>query len=158
MRQGNMGIAEYLKPENIVLGIGKQSRSEVFLTLAEKLASSSLLQNSQVDDLVQKLEEREALSTTGVGEGIAIPHASLDSIADTAIALGVVPDGVDFQSVDDKPADVIFMIVGSQKVPRQHIQILAKIVRLCRNKDLMKTVRTSSSRDEVLEAIRMLES
>jgi len=153
-----MGIAEYLKLDNIVLGIPKQSRSEVFQTLASKLAESKLLEDGQVADLVQKLEEREALSTTGVGEGIAIPHASLDSIDDTAIALGVVPDGVDFQSVDNKPADVVFMIVGSQKVPRQHIQILAKIVRLCRNKEIMKTVRNSSSRDEVLEAIRMLES
>jgi PTS system fructose-specific IIC component len=153
-----MGIAEYLKPENIVLGIGKNTREEVFHILASTLASSKLLKSGEVDTLVQKLEEREALSTTGVGEGIAIPHASLDTIDDTAIALGVVPDGVDFQSVDGKPADVVFMIVGSQKVPRQHIQILAKIVRLCRNKDLMKTVRTSSSRDEVLESIRMMES
>ncbi len=153
-----MGIAEYIKPENIVLNIGPTSKAEIFKTLSSTFAISGMLDDSGVEELVRKLEERESMSTTGVGKGIAIPHASIDSIEETVIAVGVAPEGVDFSSVDGKPATVIFMIIGSKSVPHQHIQILAKIVRLCKKEELMKKIRGGSSAEEVLDAIRMLDN
>lgn len=153
-----MGIAEYLLTENVVLGLKSTSRNEVFKALALSLASSGKLDKKGVEVLVRKLKERESLCTTGVGEGIALPHASLDSIKETIIALGVVPGGVEFNAIDGKPADVIFMIIGSQSIPRQHIQILAKIVRLCRNKELIKKIRNESDPSEVRDAIRSMGS
>ena len=153
-----MSIAQYIKPENIVISSNAGSRLDIFNELVSSLATAGVLENSDKNTLVQKLEEREALSTTGVGEGIAIPHASLSSIKETVIALGISRKGIDFSSVDGAPVDVIFMIIGSQNVPRQHIQILAKIVRLCKNKDLMKTIRSGATQKEILEAIRMVET
>ncbi len=153
-----MGIADHINPENIVLDIKAKSRDEVFRLLASSLTSSGRLSETEAEKLVTKLQEREKLSTTGIGEGIAIPHASIDSIKETVILLGVAPEGADFNSIDGKPVDVIFMIIGSQAIPRQHIQILAKIVRLCRNKELMNKIRTEfTSPQETLDAIRMME-
>ena len=153
-----MSIAQFIKPENIVISATAGSKSEVFDELVTSLVNSGVLDKDDKELLVKKLEEREALSTTGVGEGIAIPHASLGTIKETVIALGITAKSIDFSSVDSEPVNVIFMIIGSQNVPRQHIQILAKIVRLCKNKDLMKTIRNGSSQKEILEAIRMVES
>jgi len=153
-----LGVAEYMNTNSILLGVGSANRDEIFKTLASTFVISGLIGEKEVDELVAKLIERENLSTTGIGKGLAIPHASINSIDETVIALGVVPGGVDFGSVDGKPANLIFMIIGSQSVPRHHIQILAKIVRLCKNKELIDKVRNGTDTKEVLETIRMMDT
>lgn len=153
-----MGITEYIRPECVLLNMKSRTRQEVFAELSQTLVTAGLLDAAGCAQLVQKLEERERLSTTGVGESIAIPHASLEGFNETVIIVGVVPDGVDFASVDNQPVRVVFMIVGSQAVPRLHIQILARIVRLCRNKDLIKKVRDATAPREVTEAIGLLDT
>ncbi|GMT41748.1 MAG: PTS sugar transporter subunit IIA [bacterium] len=150
-----MSVAEYIKPEFVALDLKSKTRHEVFETLTSCLSTAGVLDKPGADLLVQKLEDREKMATTGVGEGIAIPHSSIDGISNTAIAVGVIPGGVDFASVDSRPVNVVFMIIGSKSVPRLHIQLLAKIVRLCRNGRVMKKVREGKTSGEVLEAIRM---
>ncbi|MBI5178361.1 MAG: PTS sugar transporter subunit IIA [Nitrospinae bacterium] len=149
-----MSIAEYIRPECILLNQAGGSKREVFEMLAGSLVGASLLDKAGADVLVRKLEEREKLSTTGVGEGVAIPHASLEGFNETVIVIGLFPQGVDFASVDSQPVKVVFMIIGSQSVPRLHIQILARIVRLCRNKELMNKLQSSAAPDEVLASIK----
>lgn len=150
-----MSVAEHIRPEFIALNLQSKTKHEVFETLVSRLSTAGALSKPSAVTLVRKLEERESIATTGVGEGIAIPHSSLDGFSDTAIAVGVIPKGVDFASVDSKPVEVVFMIVGSKSVPRLHVQLLAKIVRLCRNKDLMKKVREGQTPEDVLNAIKM---
>lgn len=153
-----MSIGDYIKPEYVLLNMKARSRHEVFLELAGCLQTAGLLDKANVEMLIHKLEEREKLSTTGVGESIAIPHASLEGFSETVILIGILPDGVDFASVDGQPVKVVFMIIGSQAVPRLHIQILARIVRLCRNKDLISKVQSAASPQDALEAIRQVDS
>ena len=153
-----MGIGDYIKPEYVLLNMKARDRHDVFAELADRLVSGALLDKANAEALVHKLEEREKLSTTGVGESIAIPHASLEGFNETVILIGILPHGIDFASVDGQPVKVVFMIVGSQAVPRLHIQILARIVRLCRNKDLIKKVQAASTPEEALEAIRLVDN
>ncbi len=153
-----MSIGDYIKPEYVLLNMKAQNRHDVFAELAGCLETAGLLDKTASGVLIQKLEEREKLSTTGVGESIAIPHASLEGFSETVILIGVLPNGVDFASVDSQPVKVVFMIIGSQTVPRLHIQILARIVRLCRNKDLIRKVQEASTPQEALEAIRLVDN
>ncbi len=152
-----MSIIDYMKPEWITLNLKSKSRHEVFLEMASALGRTGLLDDEGIGALVNKLEERESLSTTGVGEGIALPHASLKGLKETVIGIGVIPDGVDFGSLDSQPVKVVFMIVGSQSVPRLHIQVLARLVRLCRHKDLKEKIMECSAPEKALEAIRMVD-
>ncbi len=153
-----MSIGDYIKPEYVALNMKAQTRHDVFAELTGCLESTGLLDKANAEVLIRKLEEREKLSTTGVGESIAIPHASLEGFSETVILIGVLPEGVDFSSVDGQPVKVVFMIIGSQAVPRLHIQILARIVRLCRNKELIKKVQMASTPLEALEAIRQVDN
>ena len=153
-----MGIAEYMRADCILLDMKSTSKQEVFDTLTSGLLTAGLLDDAGVKLLVKKLEERESLSTTGVGEGIAIPHASLEGFSKTVIPMGLVPDGVDFASVDGKEAKVVFMIVGSLSDPRLHIQILARIVRLCRKPGLLKELMEAKTPQEVIDIIRKWDS
>lgn len=153
-----MSIGDYIKPEYVLLNMKAQNRHDVFAELAGCLETGGLLDTANAEMLIHKLEEREKLSTTGVGESIAIPHASLEGFSETVILIGVLPNGVDFASVDGQPVKMVFMIIGSQAVPRLHIQILARIVRLCRNKDLINKVQAASNPEDVLEAIRQVDN
>ena len=149
-----MSISEYIRGDCVALNLKPSSKIDVFESLTKCLQKAGILDDAGMELLVKKLEERESLSTTGVGEEWAIPHASLDGFPKTVIAIGIVPGGVDFGSVDGKPVKVVFMIAGSQTVPRLHIQILARIVRLCRKKDLKEKLMDAKTSDEVIEIFR----
>ncbi len=153
-----MSIAEYIRPDCIVLNMKADTKRKVFEELSLSLVNAGLLDKTGAETLVNKLEDREKLSTTGVGEFVAIPHASLEGFNETVIVIGVLPQGVDFASVDSQPVKVVFMIIGSQAVPRLHIQILARIVRFCRNKELMQKLQSITTPQEVLDAIRMVDN
>lgn len=152
-----VSISEYLRSDCISLNMKPSSKHDVFESLARCLLNASVLDDAGMNLLVKKLEERESLSTTGVGEEWAIPHASLDGFPKTVIAVGIVPDGVDFASVDDQPVKVVFMIAGSQTIPRLHIQILARIVRICRKKDLKVKLMAAKTPDEVIDIFRIMD-
>ncbi len=152
-----MSISEYLRSDCIALNMKPSSKNDVFESLTTCLLNAGILDDAGMKLLVKKLEERESLSTTGVGEEWAIPHASLDGFPKTIIAVGIVPDGVDFASVDGRRVKVVFMIAGSQTVPRLHIQILARIVRLCRKKNLKEKLMAAKTPDEVIEIFRIMD-
>jgi mannitol/fructose-specific phosphotransferase system IIA component (Ntr-type) len=158
METGKMGITEFLKPECIILNLKSKTKHDVFTGLASTLIEAKLLDKANVDALVQKLEDREKLSTTGVGESVAIPHASIEGFDQTVIAVGILPDGVDFAAVDNQPVKVVFMIIGSQSVPRLHIQLLARIVRLCRNKELMAQLQTAPTPQAVMDILKTVDN
>jgi mannitol/fructose-specific phosphotransferase system IIA component (Ntr-type) len=153
-----MGITEFLRPECIILDLTSKTKHDVFEELAGTLITANLMDKAGVDALVQKLEDREKLSTTGVGESVAIPHASIEGFDQTVIAIGIVPQGVEFAAVDNQPVKVVFMIIGSQSVPRLHIQLLARIVRLCRNKELMGKLQAVSTPQEAMEVLKAVDN
>lgn len=152
-----VSISEYIRPDCIVLNMKPSSKNDVFESLSTCLRTAGILDDAGMKLLVKKLKERESLSTTGVGEEWAIPHASLDGFPKTVIAVGIVPGGVDFASVDDRDVKVIFMIVGSRAVPRLHIQILARIVRMCRKKNIREKLMAAKTPDEVIEIFRVMD-
>lgn len=152
-----VSISEYIRSDCVALNMKPSSKHDVFESLSMQLFNAGILDDAGRELLVKKLEDRESLSTTGVGEEWAIPHASLDGFPKTVIAVGIVPDGIDFASVDGKPVKVIFMIVGSQTIPRLHIQILARIVRMCRKKELKQKLMAAKTAEEILETFRIMD-
>ncbi len=95
--------------------------------LAEKVAGKGLTPNAV--DLYQKLLEREQLGSTGIGAGIAIPHCKLEGLKRGVLAIGLVPQGVDFGAADGKPVKVFFLIVSPSESPSEHLQVLSAISR-----------------------------
>jgi PTS system nitrogen regulatory IIA component len=108
--------------------------------LAELLAPSLAADVGEVERL---LLEREQLQTTAIGEGVAIPHAAMDSVSTRSAALLLCPNGVAFDSLDGAPAQIIFGVVGPRQATADHLRVLARISRLLRVKD---------TRDELLRA------
>ncbi len=84
------------------------------------------------DHIAKLLSEREGLQSTGIGDGVAIPHTSLDAAPGQAAALLVCPRGVPFEAIDGKDVTIVFGVVGPRKATGEHLRVLARISRLLR--------------------------
>ena len=125
-----MSLASLTRPELIFLDLPAGSREEVLRALAARLAAAGLVPSGE--ELYERLWERELLGSTGIGNGVAIPHCKLPGLRDGVVAVGRVPAGVDFHAVDGRPVRVFFLVISPSEAPGEHLKILAAISRWIR--------------------------
>ena len=101
------------------------------------------------DKLMRVILERESMGSTGIGDGVAIPHGKLDGMSDVVVAFGRSHCGVDYQSLDDKPAYLFFLLVTPEDSPGEHLKMLARISRILKNPALREKLRTASDGREL---------
>jgi len=139
-----MNLSDYLTEELTLVGMEATDKREVCEKMVAHLVEKSALAPERQEALVQKLMEREALSSTGVGGSVGIPHASGEDIDTMLVVMGQFPAGVEFDALDDEPVQLVFMIIGSERSPRSHLQLLAMIVRICKNRELVEKLIAAS--------------
>jgi PTS system nitrogen regulatory IIA component len=105
------------------------------------------------DELVRVLMERESMGSTGIGDGVAIPHGKLHALGEVVIAFGRSRRGVDYQSLDDKPAYLFFLLVTPEDSPGEHLKMLARISRILKNPVLREKLRTAPEGRELHQLI-----
>src|SRR5262245_10353572 len=88
-----------------------------------------------IADIERALLDREQLQSTGIGEGVAIPHGALPQLTEQVAALLIVPDGVEFQAIDDAKVTILFGVITPKRATGEHLKTLARVSRLLRNKD-----------------------
>jgi PTS system nitrogen regulatory IIA component len=115
------------RPELIFPELPATDRAQVLRAFSERIARQGLVRNAE--ELYQRLWEREQLGSTGIGSGIAIPHCKIKGLSQGVVAIGLVPEGVDFAAVDGRPVKVLFLVVSPSESPAEHLQILAAISR-----------------------------
>jgi PTS system nitrogen regulatory IIA component len=108
---------------------------------------------TEVDALEEALAERERLQSTGIGEGVAIPHTSVDSAGGQAAALILCPRGVPFDAIDGENVQIIFGVVGPKRATGDHLRALARISRLLRDAELRKRLVGSADSDSAFRLI-----
>ena len=86
------------------------------------------------EEVERVLGEREELQSTGIGEGVAIPHGALTAVDDQRAALLLVPRGMDFQSIDGEPVTILFAVLGPKRAAGEHLKTLARVSRLLRHR------------------------
>jgi mannitol/fructose-specific phosphotransferase system IIA component (Ntr-type) len=151
-----MRIRDYLTADRIDLRLDRGNKAEVLRRLVGMLAGSVAF--SDPEALLREVMRREDIMSTGVGDGVAIPHAAADGVPTPSIALGVAPGGVDFHALDGKPVHVIFLLVGSRDSPDLQLKALARIARLTKHGVLVNSLRAARSPDEALAIIEREDS
>jgi PTS system nitrogen regulatory IIA component len=106
-------------------------KSQALARLAAMLAAGVHVATAEVERV---LLEREALQSTGIGEGVAIPHGALPQLDAQCAALLIVPDGVEFQAIDGTKVTILFAVIGPKRATGEHLKTLARVSRLLRNK------------------------
>jgi fructose-specific phosphotransferase system IIA component len=122
-----VGLGALTRPDLIFPDLPATDSQEVLRALADRVASQGEIKNG--GELFQRLWEREQLGSTGIGQGVAIPHCKLKGLARGVVAVGLVPEGIDFGAVDGKPVKVFFLVVSPAESPAEHLQILAALSR-----------------------------
>lgn len=101
------------------------------------------------EDLARRLVEREAMGSTGLGGGLAIPHCKVRDLADVVVSIGISRAGIDFHSVDGQPVTVVFLVLSPAESPALHLQALARISRLIRMTGVAESLRHAEGASEV---------
>jgi PTS system nitrogen regulatory IIA component len=108
---------------------------------------------ADAEELLRVLVERESLGSTGIGDGVAIPHGKLGVLRDMIVAFGRSSSGVDFQSMDSKPAHLFFLLVTPADRPGDHLKTLARISRILKNPVLRNNLKHAAYRQELQRLI-----
>lgn len=146
--QKNMAndLTSLLKDGVILNSQSAESRKQILATLADALGSKLGLDGREILDSVL---ERENLGSTGVGEGVAIPHARIDGLSTPVGGFVRLHEGVDFDAIDGRDCDLIFMLLAPHSSGADHLRALAQVSRTFRNADLREQLRQTSSVDDV---------
>lgn len=120
-----MRITDLLDVRSISLDATPKTKKEALDTLVELMSKSGKI--NDVEGYRKLVYAREEESTTGIGEGIAIPHGKGDSVDKPGLAAMVVKDGVDFESLDDEPASLFFLIAAPNTEDNVHLDVLSKL-------------------------------
>lgn len=144
-------IRDLLQDNLIIEEIEAVDKQGVLREFARLLKSMNRVDNEE--ELVQALLEREALGSTGIGDGVAIPHGKLPRGSEMIVAFGRSRTGVDFQSMDGKPVFLFFLLVTPETKPGDHLKALARISRILKNPLLRDSLRTAPHRQELQRLI-----
>jgi len=145
-----MNINDMLSDGAFLMNFDGTSKKQVLEELS-KLAEIKLGINSRT--LLENLIKREKLGSTAVGNGIAIPHANVATIDRPFVFVSTLTNGLDFNSTDDLPVDIIFLLIAPNNKGSEHLQALALISRLLRNKELTTKLRGCKSAESALAVI-----
>ncbi len=137
-----MEIAELLSPEGVIADLKVTSKKQALQELARRGSELIAIKERAVFDVLQ---EREKLGTTGVGSGIAIPHGKLPSIDRLHGLFARLEKPIDFDSIDERPVDLIFLLLAPESAGTDHLKALAKVSRLLRDDQVCEKLRGSDN-------------
>ncbi len=128
------------------------SKKRLLEALSEFLASDH--PSLDPETVFEHLLERERLGSTGLGHGIALPHARMKEVTEAVGAFAQLQDGVDFDAIDDKPVDLAFALLVPESADEMHLQLLAQLASMFNDPQLRQGLREASSSDQILELLQ----
>ncbi len=133
-----MGLEELLSPQGVIHNLRAKCKREALQALAERAGS---LVGRPASDILTTLLEREQLGSTGVGDGVALPHGKMEGLGKIVGVLARLETPVSFDALDDQPVDLIFMLLAPANATAAHLKALAKVSRLFRDEDARDALR-----------------
>ena len=146
-----MKILDILHPEAIIPDLKSQDKKGI---LEELVTPLSHITHMDHKDLFRVLMEREQLGSTGIGDGIGIPHGKIKGIDSMAIGFGLSKRGVDFDSIDGKPTHIFFTLITPEQSTGLHLKLLARISKLLKREGLKDKLMNASSTEDILTIIK----
>jgi mannitol/fructose-specific phosphotransferase system IIA component (Ntr-type) len=148
-------LSDLLTPDRIKVPLEASDKEGLLRELVDLVAVDSDEHRRQ--SVLRAVRDREAVLSTGIGNGVAIPHGKCGALAELRLAAGVTEDPVDFDALDGAPVSLFFILVGPEQVAGTHVKVLSRISRLLRKDELRRRLAAARSADEFLETLRDLE-
>ncbi len=146
-----MNITDLIKKDSILIGQSLKDKKDAIETAVKLMQNLGNLSNPQ--DFKDKVYAREAQGSTGVGEGVAIPHGKSGSVTKPGLSAITIPEGVDFESLDGEPVKLLFLIAAPESDSNVHLTILSRLATLLMDKNFIDSLVGAKSKEEFLEII-----
>ncbi len=146
-----MKLSKFSEENLIIFDLKAASKEGVIEELVDLINLSNMV--SDKDMLLKDIKDREELVTTGIGYGVAFPHAKTKSVKGIVIAFGRSNEGIDFEAIDHKPVNLFFIIAAPEDAIGAHLNVMSRLSYLMKSEENRQTLMTVTSPGEVLELI-----
>jgi len=146
-----MKITDILDKESVIAELSARDKKSVLEELVSIMVEHGRLRDKE--KTVEVLLERERLGSTGIGDGIAIPHGKLSQINSIICSFGRTRAGIDFQSIDEKPTHLFFLLLAPEDSASEHLQALARLSRLLKDEQLRKRLMEANTKKDIYRII-----
>ena len=149
-----MKISKLINKNSIIADLTSKDKKGVLEELATAVSDIAATNTREIVDV---LLEREQLGSTGIGGGIGIPHGKLPSINTIVVGFGLSREGVDFDSLDNKPVHIFFLLITPTNSTGSHLKVLAQISRLLKERQFRESLLKAESADEIIQLIETVD-
>lgn len=146
-----MKLLDLLNKDTIIPNLKSTTKEEVIEELVDKLVEAGKIKNKQ--EVLSAILEREKIMSTGIGNGIAIPHGKTDAVDEMIAVYGRSTKGIEFDALDDKPAFIFFLLVNPKDMSGPHVKVLARISRLLKHDYFREALLKSDTVEKIIEII-----
>lgn len=151
-----MRLSELLNPQAVNVRLRARAKREVIAELVDLLERAHGIESQ--GEILMRVLHREEGQTTGIGNGVAIPHGKARAVSRMVAAAGVAPEGIDFQSVDGEPATLFVLLAAPETVGSLQVKVLANISRVLKEEGVRQQLRDAADPEEFLAALRAAEA
>jgi mannitol/fructose-specific phosphotransferase system IIA component (Ntr-type) len=150
----DLTLSDLLTPERIRIPLTGRTKDDLLRELVDVVASGNGVDR---EEMLRAVREREAVLSTGIGHGVAIPHGKSAALSELRLAAGNASEAVDFDALDGEPVRLVFLLVGPETAAGAHIKALSRISRLVRQDAVRERLTEASTPEAFLAALREAE-
>ncbi len=149
-----MKLCDFVVPNAILPDLQVSTKEEAILAMVASLKDAGCIQAADEEGIVAAVLKREELGSTGIGNGVAVPHTKHPSVDHLIATVALAKEGVDFASLDGESVYILFLLISPPDRPGEHLRGLENISRHLRNQNFCNFLRQSKSRDDVVELLQ----
>ena len=149
-----MKLSDLIDPKAIATELESTTKEDVIKEMVDILVSAKKVDDKDAKKLVAALMAREQLGSTGIGQGLAVPHAKHTSVENLVAAFGRSKKGIDFDSLDGEPVYLVFLLLSNKEASGQHLEALAYITKLLRDDLFCRFLKEAKDHAELVELLR----
>ncbi len=144
-------VADFTRP-NFIKHLESKDKYKAIEELAMVFEGSGVCGNIQ--ELIRSLKEREEIMSTGIGFGIAIPHAKIESVTEMAFGIGISRKGLNFDSMDGRPVNLIILVAAGEKQHKEYLRLLSNIMAILKTDSIKDRIISTDSTEEILQILK----
>lgn len=148
-----MKLSDFVVREAVIVDLKATTKEQAIREIVASLAAAGRLPESELEGVTRAILNREELGSTGIGQGVAVPHtrhATVDRLIGTVARS---PHGVEFAALDGEPVDILFLLVSPPNQPGDHLRALENISRHLKDEQFVRFLRQSTTREQVLDVL-----
>ncbi len=153
-----MKYSDFIQRDSIITELESNAKPDVIREMVVSLAKSGGVPEAEVENIIAAVMRREDLGTTGIGQGVAVPHTKALCVEGLVGTVAISSEGVDFNSLDQEKVHLLFLLISPPDRPGEHLRALEHVTRNLKNHDFLNSLKNAESVDEVWDLLTEADS